>query len=95
MREQLRAALALKEYRWMEEAPKPSAPAEAGLKRVAAGNDQNGMKKRPVGRPSLASLHDFRPDAAQVSISQYTEPIDVDMNGNQPSSTDPPSSYAG
>ena len=95
MREQLRAALALKEYRWMEAAPKPPAPAEVGLKRAAAGNDQNGTKKRPVGRPSLASLHGFVPDATQASIGQYTEPINVEISGSQPSSTNPPSSYAG
>ena len=78
MREQLRAALALKEYRWAEEATR-SPPLEAtNPKRSASDSEQSGQRKRPVGRPSLASLHGFTPDASQPSIAQFTGATDVE-----------------
>ena len=100
-RDRLRAALALKEHRWTEEQgqvhPQPQPQPPSSTKRPLAGSsEQNGQRKRPVGRPSLASLHGYPPDASQRSIFQFAgtagrdAETDVDMGSGTPSSAPRP-----
>jgi len=94
-REQLRAALAIKEYRWAEEAARiPTTPEATNPKRAAPSSDQNGQRKRSVGRPSFASLHGYTPSASQPSIVQFAGTVDYEIPSSQPSGETPPSSNA-
>lgn len=100
LREKLRAALALKEYRWAEEASStstPQAPSLAPSQKRSSVSSESGQRKRPVGRPPLGSLYDYTPDLSQPRIFSFTagstQPVDIEMNGSEPSSSiNPPSS---
>ena len=75
--------------------PQPQPP-PSSKRPLAGGNEQNGQRKRPVVRPSLASLHGYTPDASQRSIFQFAGTagreveMDVDMGSGTPSKTPRP-----